>query len=389
MLDFLDCSLRRILTLCAGLAIGAALASAGTITYTCDPSVTAATCDYLNTTVAGLYSSTFTNANADIYITYGTTGLAQTQTAFNVVTYGAYVAALDANTNKSALQTSALSALNAYDAGPYGSGNVNITASLASALGLTGLTDNGVPVGSSTPCALGTAGCYSAEITVTNDPGTPLYYDNLGGTEPSDAYDFYATVEHETDEVLGTSSCIDTGGGSLSDGCDGFGAGTPSAVDLFRYSALGSLILDSSLSTTPGAYFSYNGGATNGVFGAAGPKFYNTLANGDDYADFVSSSPDCGTNQVVQDAEGCPGEDAGLSILNDGKGEINILNAVGYDLQPTAITTPEPGTLVLFGSGFALLVGVKNRRRHSLRAHGSASRSYRPSGRAPGLTRTL
>lgn len=313
--------MRKVLTLAAGLALGVSLANAGTISYTCDPGIAAATCNYLNTTVAGLYSSTFTDANADIYITYGTTGLAQTQTAFNVVSYNAFVAALAANTNMSALQSSALSALNTYDSGPYGSGNVDITASLATALGLTGLTDSGVPVGSSTPCALGTTGCYNAEITVTNDPSTPLYYDNLGGTEASDAYDFYATVEHETDEVLGTSSCIDTGSGSLSDGCDSFGPGTPSAADLFRYSAPGSLILDSSLSTSSGAYFSYNGGATNGDFGPAGAKLYNTLANGDDYADFVSSSPDCGTNQVVQDAEGCPGEDAGLNILNDGKGK--------------------------------------------------------------------
>ena len=109
---------------------------------------------------------------------------------------------------------------------------------------------------------------------------------------------------------------------------------------MFRYSSAGTLVLDSSLSTTPGAYFSYNGGSTNGVKSAAGgAKLYNTLDNGDDYADFLSSSPDCGTDIVVQDAEGCPGEDAGLSILNDGGGEINILNAVGYDV-PAATAAP-------------------------------------------------
>jgi len=353
---------KEVLKLVLGVAFGAALANAGTISYVCDPSVSAATCAYLNTTVAGLYSSTFTDASASIYITYGVTDLAQTQTAFNVVSYSQYLAALTANSNLNALQLSALASLNANAAGPYGSGSVDITASLATALGLTGLTDSGVPAGTSSPCNLGTAGCYNAEITVTNDPGTPLYYDNLGGPEPADAYDFYATVEHETDEVLGTSSCIDTGSGSLSNGCDSFGAGTPSAVDLFRYSAPGSLILDSSLSTTPGAYFSFDGGATNGVAGVgASPKFYNTLANGDDYADFVSSSPDCGTNQVVQDAEGCSGEDAGLSILNDGGGEINILNAVGYDLTSTA--TPEPDTIALFGLGCAALAVYRRRRR--------------------------
>jgi len=343
------------------LASGAATAFAGTISYTCDPSVSIATCNYLNTTVAGMYSSTFTDASASIYITMGTTGLASTQAAFNVVTYNQYESALAANPSMDAIQTSAVASLNANAATPYGSGNVNITASLAAALGLTGTTNSGVPVGSSTPCTLGTTGCYNAEITVTNDPSTLLYYDNIGGPEPSGAYDFYTTVEHETDEVLGTSSCIDTGGASLADGCNFFGTGTPSATDLFRYSAPGSLILDSSLSTTPGAYFSFNGGVTNGVTGVgSGPKYYNTLSNGEDYADFTSSSPDCGTNQVVQDAEGCPGEDAGLSILNDGGGEINILNAVGYDLVPTA--TPEPGTMALLGIGMGALALYRRRR---------------------------
>jgi hypothetical protein len=353
-------NLKRTLGLLAGMAFGAAMASAG-ITYTCDSSVAAATCNYLNTTVAAMYSSTFTDANANIYITYGSVGLAQSQTAFNVVSYSAYVAALTANASD-ALQASAVAALNTYDAGSYGSGNVSITASLAEALGLTGLTDNGVSVGSASPCVLGTAGCYDAEVTVTNDSSTPLYYDNLGGTEPSDAYDFYATVEHETDEVLGTASCIDTGGGVLSDGCDSFGPGTPSAVDLFRYSAPGSLILDSSLSTTPGAYFSYNGGATNGAVGVGGSsKFYNTLVNGDDYADYVSSSPDCGTNQAVQDAEGCPGEDKGLNILNDGGSEINILNAVGFN---RVAAVPEPSSIALFGT-FLAIAGYKLRRRRA------------------------
>ena len=160
-------------------------------------------------------------------------------------------------------------------------------------------------------------------------------------------------MEHETDEVLGTSSCIDTEG-SLSDGCDGFGAGTPSAVDLFRYAAPASLILDSSLSTTPGAYFSYDGGTTNGANGFV----YNTLANGEDYADFVRSCP--GGPLSVQDAEGCPGVDKGLSILNDGGAEINILNAVGFDTPNTA--TPEPGTMALFGMGLVAL-GIYRRHR--------------------------
>ena len=352
-------TLRRTLLLSAGLALSAALASAGTITYTCDPSVAAATCNYLNTTVAGLYSSTFTNANANIYIQYGTTGLASTNSFYNDFSYSSYLSALNSNPTKDALQVSALSALNTYDAAPYSSGNVELTDALATALGLTtGLTGT---TAAGAACSFPSAGCYNAVVTVTNDPGTPLYYDNLGGPEAADAYDFYATVEHETDEVLGTSSCITTQTTPLSDGCDF--TDEPSAVDLFRYFGVGQLVLDSSLSTTAGAYFSYNGGATNGAIGIGGsPKYYNTLDNGDDYADYVSSTPDCGTNQAVQDAEGCPGEDAGLNILNDGGSEINILNAVGYDLQQPA-ATPEPGTLFLLGGGLAVLIGLKHRRR--------------------------
>ena len=374
---------RALSVLCVlafGVAFSASLANAGTVTYTCDPSVAAATCTYLNTAIAGHYSSTFTNTNANIYITYGTTGLAETEQYFNFVTYDQYVAAFTSIPSPNSVQVSALSALNTYDAGPYGGGNVNLTVALAAALGLTGDVQNGATgiTSSGGACTPGTAGCYNAIITVTNDPGTPLYYDNLGGTEPSDAYDYYATVEHETDEVLGASSCVGTAGinpaglvtrsivkgvknvfhftnpngaAGLSDGC---GSGVPSAVDLYRYSGAGDLILDSSLSTAPGAYFSYNGGTTNGANGRAGTaKVYNTLANGDDYADFVSSSPDCGTNQAVQDAEGCPGEDAGLTILNDGGGEINILNAVGYSLATTTGGTvvASPTSLTYLNTG--------------------------------------
>jgi hypothetical protein len=301
------------------------------VVYTCDPNVAPATCNYLNTTVAGYYNDTFTNANANIYIQYGDTGLASTSQVLNMLTYNQYVTALGNNPNKSAIQVSAVSALSTYDATPYGSGDVAVSSALGTALGFTGIY--GINSAGDAACIIGSSGCYNAVITVISDPeteGFSLYYDNLGGTEPSNAYDFYGAVQHETDEVLGTTSCITTQADPLSDGC---GNGTPSAVDLFRYSSAGHLVLDSSLSTTPGAYFSYNGGTTNGAIGVGGsPKFYNTLANGDDYADYVSSSPSCATNQAIQDAEGCPGMDAGLTILNDGGSEINLLTTVGYEV---------------------------------------------------------
>jgi hypothetical protein len=218
------------------------------LTYTCAPGVAVATCNYLNTAVAGLYNSTFTNANADIYIQYGATGLGSSNTVFNGTTYFNYLLALANNPDKDALQNSALNALANFDTGQYGFGNVALTTALDTTLGFSGaagLTSTDVI------CTIGSAGCYDGVITITNNPGTPLYYDNLGGPEPSNAYDYYAVVQHETDEVLGTSSCISTQSPSLSDTCNVFGTGTPSAVDLFRYSAPGSLVLDSSLSTAP------------------------------------------------------------------------------------------------------------------------------------------
>jgi len=99
-----------------------------------------------------------------------------------------------------------------------------------------------------------------------------------------------------------------------------------------------------------GAYFSYDGGTTNG----ANSFVYNTNANGADYADFLNNCP--AGPLSVQDAYGCPGVDAGLSILNDGGAEVNILNAVGYDLA-----APEPGTMALFGLGLTAIALYRRR----------------------------
>jgi hypothetical protein len=215
-----------------------------------------------------------------------------------------------------------------------------VTAALGTAIGLPSADLTGITAGG-TACTLGTAGCYDAMITITNAfSSTPLYYRT--GTITPDEYDFYSVVEHETDEVLGTASCIDTNG-ALTDGC---GDDSPSAADLFRY-LNGSRVL---INATPGAYFSYNGGLTNGANGAV----YNTLPNGDDYGDFISGCP---TSPRVQDAVGCPGF-AGLNITNDGGAEINILDAVGYNLA----AVPEPSFYLLVGAGLTGIVVVRRLR---------------------------
>ena len=137
-------NLKKTLLAAIGLAFGASLANASGIEYTCDGSVAASTCTDLNTVIAGQYDSIFSNANADIYITYGTTGLGQSTTGFyNFVTYAAYV---------------------------------------AQALGLTQNATGGSILGttsSNDACTAGSTGCYNGIITVTNDSSI-LYYDDQG-----------------------------------------------------------------------------------------------------------------------------------------------------------------------------------------------------------------
>lgn len=344
------------------LALGQTVpAFANGITYTCDPSIDATqagTCAYLNSAIAGIYNSTFSNANADIYIEYGTTALGESTTGFfNDVSYSGYLNALTNNPNKDTIDVDALGALNSLDTAIYGSGSVEITSALGQALGFSNMI--GTTASGSECFTPGTGGCYNGIITITTPANLSsetggsqtLYYRQNGGTQPSSAYDFYSVVEHETDEVLGTASCIVTTTTPLSDPCPGSaGASTPSAVDLFRYSSLGALVPNSVLSTTPGAYFSYNGGGTNGAPGAV----YNTLDNGDDYADFVQNC------QQVQDEAGCLG--SRLDINTDGGGEINILNAVGFEEIEIA---PEPGTMGMLGFGFTALGICAYRRRRS------------------------
>jgi uncharacterized protein (TIGR03437 family) len=313
--------------------LGSALPAFAGLTYTCDPTIdakVAGTCAYLNGTIAALYTNTFSNVNANIYIQYGKTGLGQSTTGFdNQVTYTAYLAALTANAQASGntVQVAAVKALNSLDTALYGTGMVDIPSALGTALGFTGLF--GTSADGTTACNTpGSASCYNGIITITNDPGTVLYY-RSGGSEPRNAYDFYSTAQHETDEILGTASCIETGRPALADSCPG--TNTPAAVDLYRYQSAGNPVLITG--AAPGAYFSYNGGQTNGANG----NLYNTLANGDDYGDFVST---CQSAPSVQDAEACAGHDGSVDITNDGGAEINILNAVGYKRNAQPATPP-------------------------------------------------
>jgi hypothetical protein len=55
------------------------------LTYTCDASINAVAgvCTTLNSTIAALYTHRFTDLNVSIYVTFGSTGLGQSDYVFN------------------------------------------------------------------------------------------------------------------------------------------------------------------------------------------------------------------------------------------------------------------------------------------------------------------
>jgi hypothetical protein len=348
------------------VACSAMLASATGISYTCDASISTSVCTTLNTTISGQYSSLFSDANASIYITFGNTGLGSSDQYTNFVSYNSYLTALTANSSGDAVDLGALASLPATEPGIYGGGPVGLTSALENALGL-GL-GAGITSGGGFCSSPGSSGCYDGVITLATPAivagyGQGYYYGT--GLQPINDYNLYSVVEHETDEILGTASCISTQGAGLTDYC---GDLDPSAVDLFRYQAPGTLVLES---TTPGAYFSYDGGATNGADGA----IYNTLANGNDYADFTQNC------QFVQDADGCLGSTQ--YITTDGGAEVNILDAVGYNQNEQPPPTPEPGTMSLFATGLGGIAVLLRRRQNWNQRTSKFTRTFTKKSRYP------
>ena len=91
-----------------------------------------------------------------------------------------------------------------------------------------GFTPSGGMTASGGSCTGGTAGCYDGTISVSSTiQSSENFYFRSGSIGPSQ-YDFFTTVEHETDEIIGTASCAFGCGGS-----------DIAPVDLFRYQSNG------------------------------------------------------------------------------------------------------------------------------------------------------
>ena len=347
----------------AFLVLAASLPAFANIMFTCDSASFAAdapagTCAASNgSAVSNVYSSIFSNANAGIYISFGNTGLGQSSAYFTPVSYSNYYNALASHTD----DATALASLGGGTdpLGAASNNEVDISAALASALGLSGAANNnadtaGLLSDGVTKCVLGVdPNCYNGVITITNGGG--LYFPGLT-SDAGAQVDFYSVVEHETDEVLGTISCI---GGNNIDRCNpvtqtSAGGADAAATDLFRYSAPGvrSFLANSNVCAGFSAYFSIDSGKTD-------IADYNNCPSGGDYGDWLSIYP-----YLVQDAVGSPdvnldiSTDVGVNANHYPRPEVAVLNAIGFDLA-----TPEPGTLGLIGAGIGLLVLMRARSR--------------------------
>jgi hypothetical protein len=354
-------------------AFGVSMPAFGNLSYTCDASINATVaglCNALNTTVANMYNSTFTNVNASIYIQVANNGgLGESTVGYsNLQTYAAYQSKLETESTDPAKST-----LPSGEPAIFSGGDIELTSALKDAMGIGGTT-NGVEFNAGGNAGNGWAGasctnpgdgvavvagptaCYNGIITIDTEAellsltgNQGYFFPGLAGGTETFNYDFYSVVQHETDEVLGTTSCIDRSSTALTDGCGGTNA---SVNDLFRYTSAGTRTFD----TTGGSqYFSANGGVTDYELN----QFPNALGSGD-WADFSSSCT------FVQDSSGCPtntSTNTQFNITTDGPGgitgpEIAMLNAVGYNLA-----TPEPGTLGLLGVSLIALALGRNRLR--------------------------
>lgn len=264
------------------------------------------------------------------------TGLGSSLTPQASLPYTTYLADLQANPNKTALQSSALATM---PSGPISALNNNtqmyLTASNLAAIGDT---------------------ADAASLVAGNGGFNSKISFNFSLLNPSRTsgqvvgnYDLQDTVMHEVNEVLGI------GGNGTELGGNGSTSTPPDSptdlgpLDFFRYSSPGTRSF--TYDTSAISYFSIDGGTTDLVH-------YNQTGNGDygDWGNGIVGDQEGNTPSQVQDAFGTPYDVGGPAPENFGTNEITALQVVGY--TPTAV--PEPTTLSLIAFG---ALGLLRRRR--------------------------
>jgi hypothetical protein len=348
---------------------------AGSINYTCDSSIEAlhtngsvtsssggsnGICGYLNSTIAGLYGSAFTNATASIYIKMGhlTNQVGHSDTIVNFFNTGGYNTLRDAlfADATSANDATAITHLPSSEPSEFNGRGVLLSNANMRALNL-GTPALGVNGANTATCSSpGTPDCYDGIITISDSLPSNGHFTFRGLSSSGGPTDFFSIVEHETDEVLGTRSCVTGCGFQLVP--NGPTVNFISPTDLFRYHSDGTRSFGESgnqtceISDSQNACFSLDG--INMLM-----KWNNVASLGDlgDWADV------CGH---VQDYAACTFTQlANRDIAPDA--EIKLLDVIGY--TPVA-AIPEPSSGVLVVVGLAL-VALRFLRGYRTRVHAS------------------
>jgi len=294
----------------------------------------------INTAISQYEALITNNITVSIYFQKGG-GLGGSNFFVNTTSYSNFYIGLVANNSNPA----AIAALTANGGGGVtnpvtGNGFIDMKSANERALGIN----------QAAQCALQATGNPNQPFQCANGTGTK--YDaivslNTGITYPAGPnngtnYGLLAVAEHEIDEVLGLGSSL--GGCSNCAATWSFANGAfnnaPAPEDLYRWTAAtgGVRSQGTNCGSPTSAYFAY--GPNTGSIAQ-----FNNSCNGADFGDWQGN----GTPRT-QDAFGTPGTNPTLGLA-----EISALTAIGYN-----IAAPEPGTLLLLGSGL-MLVAYKKR----------------------------
>jgi hypothetical protein len=284
----------------AGLVINATFDSS----ITSDPNA-AAIEGAINSAIQ-VYENTFTDPiTVAINFSEMNSGLGQSSTAFAVVPYSDYLAALQADATSSNDAT----ALAHLPAGPNN------------------------PVNGSPLINVKTANLRAVGININPPAGQPdgfiglnTHITDIGSPSTAGVFSLQAVAEHAIDAVLGLGSALPSPP-----------AGTIFPEDLFRYDASG----QRSFTTASGvrAFFSIDGTTRLAQF--------DNQNDGGDFGDWQSNPLPPGVAPQVQDAFATPFAHPTL-----GPNEITALDVIGYDVA----AVPEPSTLI--SGGIAVLAGL-------------------------------